>query len=324
MARKSTDLRNIYLDWDAQDPAGVINAKVKTQQQWEDAVLAVLYGLCKGDPPASSKAVIDALIATGKEVVIVPFTLKSFNTNLAGAPSKVNAGAVADDIPAATVRGKLSDELPDSVIQQIAQTPEGPARDKVVDSYRGTAAGSSSHLYFTPPDWAAASAAAGFDAVDETLLHELVHSLRQAKGLEEPDRLFAPFAVLRGGEKDANGRPTPQTPLSQVYDTLEEFAAIVITNVFRSESGRQGLRRAHLVDSTGNDPPLPPQLSNPRNFLTVWRPQLERLQRELPVLCDQLAAIDCPFNPIFELYNAQNRFAPGGRTVLSRAWADPR
>jgi hypothetical protein len=324
MARKSTDLLNIYLDWTARDPDGVINPKVKSQQDWEDAVVAVLSGLCTGAAPASSKLVIVALTATGKEVVIVPFTLKSFNTAIAGAPSKTNAGAVADDKPAATVKGKLSDELPDASIQQIAATPAGPQRDKLVDSYRGTAAGSNSHLYFTPQDWTPSSAAAGFDAVDETLLHELIHSLRQAKGQEEPDRLYAPFAVLRGGEKDANGTPTPQTQYSQVYDTLEEFAAIVITNIYRSQSGRQGLRRAHLLASNGTDPPLPPQLCNPRSFLAVWRPQLERMQRELPALCDQLAQIECPFNPIFELFNAQNRFAPGGRNVLATAWFDPR
>ena len=109
-----------------------------------------------------------------------------------------------------------------------------------------------------------------------------------------------------------------------MYDTLEEFAAIVITNIYRSENGRQGLRRDHLVDQDIKDQPLSPPLTNPRTFLTVWRAQLERLQSELPHLCNQLARIECPFNPIFELYAAQNRFAPGSRQVLPTPWADPR
>jgi hypothetical protein len=106
--------------------------------------------------------------------------------------------------------------------------------------------------------------------------------------------------------------------LSQRYDTLEEFAAIVITNIYRSENGREGLRRHHLLDEKGKDPPLSPPLTNPRTFLIVWRPQLERLQSELPLLCNQVAPIDCQFNPLFELYAAQNRFAPGTRRVIPR------
>jgi hypothetical protein len=129
---------------------------------------------------------------------------------------------------------------------------------------------------------------------------------------------LAPFPLLRGGEKNADGRDTPQTRLSQRYDTLEEFAAIVITNIYRSENGREGLRRHHLLDEKGKDPPLSPPLTNPRTFLIVWRPQLERLQSELPLLCNQVAPIDCQFNPLFELYAAQNRFAPGTRRVIPR------
>ncbi|MFO1352770.1 MAG: hypothetical protein U1F68_19675 [Gammaproteobacteria bacterium] len=324
MTRKSTFLGSIFLDWDLRNPDGVINDRAKTQSQWETGVINTLQLLYSTPPCRSSTAVIDALRATGKTVTIVPFTLKPHDTAGERLKAKLNAGAVADDIPAATVPGKRSDELPDWAYQQIAAAPEGPERDKVIARFSGTGAGSDSKLYFTAQDWATASGAAGLDAVDETLLHELVHSLRQAKGQEDPDHLLAPFPVLRGGEKDDRGNDTPQTQLSQRYDTLEEFAAIVITNIYRSENGRQGLRRHHLVDDNQKDPPLAPPLTNPRTFLTVWRAQLERLQRELPLLCDQIAPIDCPFNPLFELYAAQNRFAPGTRRVLAKPWADPR
>lgn len=324
MANKPTFIKNIALDWELRDSNGVLNERVKSQGQWEDGVVGTLKLLALSPPCLTSSAVIKALSAVGKGVTIIPFTLKPNETALGKLPAKLNAGAIADDVPAATMPGKLSDELPDAAIKAIAATPEGPERDKLVDGLRGTGAGSSSKLFFTAQDWAPATGAAWLDAVDETLLHELVHSLRQAKGQEDPDHLLAPFPVLRGGEKGTDGKETPQSPLSQRYDTREEFAAILFTNIYRSENGRQGLRQHHLVDEKQKDPPLSPQLSNPRNFLTVWRPQLEQLQRELPQLCDDIAAIDCPFNPVFELYAAHNRFAPGTRRVLPKAWADPR
>ena len=196
---------------------------------------------------------------------------KPSQTAIGRIKAKLNAGAVADDQQAGTVPGKLPDELPDWVYKLIAATPPGPERDKLVKSYQGTGTGSSSSLSFTAQDWSPASTHVGLDADDETLLHELVHSLRQAKGQEDPDRLKAPFPVLRGGEKTSAGMDTPQNSLSQIYDTLEEFTAILITNIYRSENGRQGLRRDHLVDKDMNHQPLFPPLTNPRTFLTVWR-----------------------------------------------------
>jgi hypothetical protein len=139
----------------------------------------------------------------------------------------------------------------------------------------------------------------------------LIHSLRQEEGQEDPDRLNADFKVLQ----------MPNRPLSQIYDTVEEFAAIVITNVYRSEKGRPGLRAHHVANPDGSDPPLVYPLTNPRNFLSVWRRQLIRLATDLSFLCNKVAAIDCPFNPIFELYAALDRFAPGGRAVVNKSWA---
>jgi hypothetical protein len=58
---------------------------------------------------------------------------------------------------------------------------------------------------------------------DEILLHEMVHALRQMRGTTDFHQpLDAPH-----------------------YDTVEEFMAIVVSNVFRSERHRPGLRRDH-------------------------------------------------------------------------------
>ncbi len=305
MAPRTTILGNnvLRLDWDLRDPDGIINAKAQNRQQWEGGVNNTLIALYSSPPCQTSAAVIDEIVKAGTKksetVTIVPWTRKSWEMPIRGLPDdKLNSGAVADDKPGSTVSGKLSDELPDSVLKQIAATPEGPQRDKLIASYLGTGSGSSSKIYFTAQDWAPSTQGAGLDAADETLLHELVHSLRQEQGQEDPDTLTAPFAQQR-----------------QAYSTLEDFAAIVITNIYRSENGRQGLRRHHLSNPNAKDDYLFFPLTNARNFLTMWRPQLQRLQAELPVLCRKIAEVDCHFNPFFELYVSQNRFAPGTRRV---------
>jgi hypothetical protein len=308
MARKSTFLNTVFLDWDQRNRDEGFDGKVRGRADWEEGVINTLEALYRVPPCDSGKAVIDDLVSTGKSkgmsVTIVPFTLRSWETATAALRAKVNAGAVADDIPAATVAGKLSDDLPDSVPAKINSAPDGPERDKMRQQYLGTGRGSSSHLKFTAQFFADPSPAVGLDAADETLLHELIHSLRQEKGQEDPDHLRASNWLMQGGEKDGSGSPTPVTALSQVYDTLEEFAAILFTNIYRSENGRRGLRSQHIADAQGQDAPLPWPLTKPRNFLTFWRPQILRLSMELPSLCKKLSQVVCPFNPLLELYRS--------------------
>jgi hypothetical protein len=142
------------------------------------------------------------------------------------------------------------------------------------------------------------------------------HAFRQASGLEDSFPLEAPFEVLRRGsgsvvQLTTQTTATRPTKHSQIYNEYEEFVAIVLTNIYRSENKRIGLKRDHLGDSGELAYPL----TNARNFLTVWLPQIERLCGEMHLLCNQFAGVECDFNPIFELYAAQNRFLPGGRRV---------
>jgi hypothetical protein len=133
--------------------------------------------------------------------------------------------------------------------------------------------------------------------------------------LEDSIPLQAPFEVLGRGDGSisqlmSQTTATQPTKHSQIYNDYEEFVAVLITNIYRSENKRAGLRRDHLPDSE-----LAYPLTNARNFLTVWRPQIARLCNDSHLLCNELAAVVCHFNPIFELYSAQNRFLPGGRRV---------
>jgi hypothetical protein len=107
------------------------------------------------------------------------------------------------------------------------------------------------------------------------------------------------------------GMAGKQGAYSQIYNEYEEFVAILLTNIYRSENGRQGLRRDHL----GGNALLVYPLTNTKNFLTVWRSEIARLAAEMRALCDKVANVLCDFNPIFELYAAEGRFRPGGRAI---------
>jgi len=281
---KPTGARGIYVDWDATVRNDI------TASEWENGVLDAIQDL-QLPPCRTSVALLDAIGRSGKTVTISPERQPLL-------PGKTDANAHADPIDpvAATITGGTPDPLPN---------PPVP----------GTGAGSDVILNFAAQDWEPSSSTATLKAVDETLLHELVHAFRQASGLEDSFRLDAPFDVLRRGSGSVTQLMTQTTATrpnkhSQIYNEYEEFVAILITNIYRSENKRVGLRRDHVGDFELAFP-----LTNARNFLTVWRPQIDRLCGEMHAVCNQLAAVECHFNPIFELYAAQNRFLPGGRRV---------
>jgi hypothetical protein len=287
VAPKSTKIKNISLDWDDQSEA----RPDVTRDQWETGVTTTIGELFAQSPCETSRAVLTAIESAAKLVTIVPE-----RQPLLPGLSDANASANPVDPQAATRPGG---------------TPERGAAGT------GTGGGSGVRLTFTPQDWERSTSAASLRARDETLLHELVHACRQIRGLENSGPISAPFEVLRRGDGTVvqlmTGATAKPTIHSQIYNDSEEFIAILITNIYRSENGRQGLRRDHL----GGNSQLVYPLTNARNFLTVWRPQIARLCAQMKVVCDTIAQVPCHFNPIFELYAAENRFAPGSR-ALSR------
>ena len=107
----------------------------------------------------------------------------------------------------------------------------------------------------------------------EVLLHELVHSLRQV-------------SFVASFEKVSD---QPQ------YEDLEEFYAILIANVYRSEIGRHGLRGGHHV----NDVLLAAQ-HDPQKFLQTGknRERCDRLRREMRCFFDAVAKAPAKWNPL--------------------------
>jgi hypothetical protein len=169
----------------------------------------------------------------------------------------INAYAQATDTAAATLK----------------DTAERGNDGKVVQGgVVGTGTGSDTVVRFSKETWTGPSAPAGAGASpDEILLHEMIHGLRQMQG--------------RSVRESVNGNPG--------MDNYEEFAAITISNIYRSEKGIPGLRRDHQDFS-----PLSGPVTDPAVFKSTYGQYLSFMDIEQPRLCKNLRQINCPFNPL--------------------------
>ncbi|MGA7883356.1 MAG: hypothetical protein WCD63_21035 [Terrimicrobiaceae bacterium] len=123
----------------------------------------------------------------------------------------------------------------------------------------------------------------------ESLFHELVHAFRLVTEKASMRKLYSNPFVPKSLRKNPE------------YDFEEDFFAILITNIFSSETGRP-LRGGH--DSLD---PLPPQLSTDKGFLAVE--DYARLVRQFCTdhlsVSMQLRDVPSAFNPIREVLIGQ-------------------
>ncbi len=135
----------------------------------------------------------------------------------------------------------------------------------------GTGTGSDTEIRFSPSTFTAPGAPTGPGVrPDEILLHEMVHGLRQMKG--------------RAIFEQINGNPG--------MDNYEEFAAIVVSNVYRSELKIPQLRQDHhgFLPLTGPD-------TAAASFKTTYQQYLNDMAIEQPQLCRNLRRVPSAFNP---------------------------
>jgi len=128
---------------------------------------------------------------------------------------------------------------------------------------------------FTPFGWGSTCTGAG-TRPDEVLLHELVHAYRMLNGTDTVADLFIPgFA----------------------YHFVEEFVAILLTNIYMCARGRSPLRKDHKSFD-----PLYPELSDSASFLKKIRKHAEEvrhLTQADPKLCWYVRQdVRCAFNPV--------------------------
>jgi hypothetical protein len=106
---------------------------------------------------------------------------------------------------------------------------------------------------------------------DEVLLHEMLHGLRQMAGQQD------------------------MSAIGLEYDTMEEFYAILLTNIYTSERGRKRLRKNHHGSS-----PLDKDVATSEGFLQIgdhvrW---IMWLVTHGAVFVRRVAEINVPFNPL--------------------------
>jgi hypothetical protein len=249
------------------------------EQSWRQGVQYILRCLYSYHPCLTSRSVLNAIPRSGRTVTIVPERQSRFSS---GTISPNDTTTPTDDM-AASAPGKQSEQ-----------------------GSIGTGGGSNAIITFTPQDFDQPFSSLSLDVADEALLHELVHVVLQAKGSEDNTPLVAPIEIVRRGEGSEFAQRLGTTPsphkYSQIYHNIEEFCAVLVTNIYRSENNRPGLTRDHYGRGSKE---LAWPLTNARNFLTVWRPQISRLFGEMIDVFGPIAKVQCHFNPVAELVRSR-------------------
>jgi len=162
----------------------------------------------------------------------------------------------------------------------------GPNQGQQNGTLVGDGTGSDVVVSFSPAMWVPGDVKAAFGAAnasgpgvgkDEILLHEMIHGMRQMGGT-------ARCALV------------PDNP---GMDTVEEFMAIVISNVYRSEMNLPGLRADHWGFA-----PLGDNQNTSEKFVNFNKDgatsnykRLQQLKTEHPELCINLKKVQASFNP---------------------------
>ncbi len=224
----------------------------------------------------------EILRQSGKRMVIRPYlkgmeSLAPTDTKaqaLAKLKRNFNATAGPKNWETATPKGK-------SVLQC-----GGPNQNQPIAGLNGKGGGSDTIVSFTPAMWVKSDVKGAFGAAnaagpgikkDEILLHEIVHGMRQMVGVMQ----------------------CAATPDHPGLDTVEEFMAIVISNVYRSELKLSGLRADHRGFKN-----LPAELHDPKKFVfkdknkpTSNYKRLKQLKIQHPNLVTNLKKVPAAFNP---------------------------
>jgi hypothetical protein len=230
---------------------------------YEIAVSAILIDLNKSD---TGKAVISATERQQRTLTISPYLITP------GIDFNADAFSGFDTVP---IDRSCSDK------RGLARIREKRSTDAIIrytPKQWGYEYGPYHHYAYTPdsnkPD------GPGFEH-DEFLLHEMVHALRKLAGV---------------GNSRWAGRAVPGQLLQA---NMEEFYAVLIANIYRSEMKRDGLRQYYRIPGSSYT------ITN-KEFLKIERNRmhLRQLRRQQPTLFNALNDIDAPFNPTREFDDA--------------------
>ena len=258
MDNKQTIVANVYTDGSG---IGQIR-KDFTQDTWEAGITLQLNNLTTIPPFQSSKAVVDALSRSGRATLIVPTQPYATTTEPVESTEWLKRSSNWKD-------ATRTDAPPLYCADGPVENRNSTGTPLPLGGQKGSGRGSDTVINFTPQDYIKTCALPG-GRPDEVLLHEMVHALRMELGLN-----------LCLGMDDG-------------YDTSEEFYAILIANIYRSESGYRDLRANHNGKQM-----LAAPLTDDGQFYKQWKDKIDSLIREMPPsLSNSIAAVPCAFNPI--------------------------
>lgn len=143
------------------------------------------------------------------------------------------------------------------------------------------------HIQYSAEVWSPAEA-------DEMLLHELAHALRHAAGKHR--------------KCERNGVCRMTGALASFKDR-EEFFAVLVENVYRSDQSRDG-GRIHLRKSHADTGPMQPELADSFRFFTAGHRVYQMIAgyaEEHPVFTRHLAAVPARFNPFAAYFRDPGR-----------------
>jgi hypothetical protein len=178
---------------------------------------------------------------------------------------------------------------------QVVDDHNNPVLDRQNQVQFGTAQGSTAIVDFTPTgDFRGISA-------DVTLVHELTHAWRQARGRWNPVSIVGLVnkAVVTAPEKEATR-----------FENWEEFLGVVVEDVYAAEQGVTTVRTAHggipIFWAFRAPPPVqspwnPVPLTDSQMFAERYRPALIRIMSEELDLYRLMLASPAWFNPVRDM-----------------------
>jgi hypothetical protein len=252
---------------------GKFGIVIQGDEDYRQQVERTLDWLARSD---TGMVLLRALERTGRQVTISPWN--GTECNATAAPTDVRAATAAGEV---VLKGGSSfEQLKEpSLIRELLGLPTEPML--------GTGAGSDARVKFSPAmfGYGATGACGSFAGApgaspSQVLFHELAHAYRYMSGAFNP-------------------RPTVGG--STGYTNMEEFFAVVLSNVLIADptyaSGNRTLRADHA-----GFVPLAPALSTSKGFVSSIpnRNKMRELVAGDPVLAKELAAVGSTFNPFAE------------------------
>jgi hypothetical protein len=202
------------------------------------------------------------------EVTLIPFRdTQPTNASSSAAGSVVDTGVTVEDSAAARTKRGTPVLVPDYSKLGVCKDKPYRVNGKILWG-RGT--GTDEIVQFTPRHWGGQFPRLTAETV---LVHELTHALRAKMGV------------------------TQKRQTCNAYDNQEEFFAILVENLFRSECRKNGqalLLRWHHVGFTE----LPPKLANLAFFFKFHKAKIRQIEKEMPQFAGALRNLsDLAFNP---------------------------